>query len=177
MVILPLPQVVIEDTREGSLMKTENVLGVLMYLFKHHMHEDCQLDLVPEKLTKQLEQSGYDKLAIAHAFHWLANLEKLNHDITQISQHNSYRIYTEFECETLDLNCRRFLFLLEQQNILDSSSREMVINQALELNAEDFDIHLLKWVILIVLFSQPEGESALAAMEFIVLDETVGGIH
>ncbi|OGT47501.1 MAG: hypothetical protein A3F17_07215 [Gammaproteobacteria bacterium RIFCSPHIGHO2_12_FULL_41_15] len=158
-------------------MKEESVLNVLMYLFKNHMQVHCELDLLQAKLLLQLEELGFRRKVINQAFEWLENLSKNTREAIPLRPKNSLRIYTDLECDLLSTECRSFLILLEQQGILNPHSRELVISQVLELNAETIDIGLLKWVTLMVLFNQPDEKRALACMEFLVLDDTIGGIH
>lgn len=158
-------------------MKEESILNVLMYLFKNHMQHNCELDTVQTKLFRQLEELGFRRKVIHQAFEWLSNLSQENYEAIQLPQTNSLRVFTDFECELLNMECRSFIISLEQQGILNPYTRELVISQAMELEVEDIDISLIKWVTLMVLFSQPEEKHALSCMEFLVLDDTVGGIH
>ncbi len=67
----------------------------------------------------------------------------------------SMRIYTPEECERLDASCRGFLLFLEQIQVLNLETREMVIERVLALDTAEFDLEDLKWVILMVLFNIP----------------------
>ncbi len=158
-------------------MKEESVLNVLMYLFKNHMHENCGLDAGQSKLLPKLEELGFQRQTIDQAFSWLNNLTRANWAPLQLPRQNSLRVFSDYECDVFDLDCRRFLMMLEYQAILNPHTRELVINQALELEPEGIDVSLLKWVTLMVLFNQPDEKHALSCMELLVLDDTIGGIH
>lgn len=158
-------------------MKEESVLNVLMYLFKNHMQNSCELDTMQITLLPQLEELGFQRKAIHRAFEWLENLAKEESETIQLPQKRSLRVFTEYECELLSMACRSFLVSLEQQGVLNAQTRELVINQVLELAAEDIDVSLIKWVTLMVLFNQPDEKHALACMELLVLEDTVGGLH
>lgn len=158
-------------------MKDESVLNVLMYLFKNHMQENCTLDMGEKKLLLQLEEAGFHRAVINQAFTWLNNLSHRTRETLEFPQKNSFRVFSEYECELFSIECRRFLITLEQQAILSPHTRELVINQALELEPEGIDVSLLKWVTLMVLFNQPNDKQALASMELLVLDDTLGGVH
>jgi len=158
-------------------MKEENVLNVLMYLFKNHMQNSCELDTMQVTLLPQLEELGFQRKTIYQAFEWLENLAKEESETIQLPQNRSLRVFTEYECELLSMACRSFLVSLEQQGVLNAQTRELVINQVLELAAEDIDVSLIKWVTLMVLFNQPDEKHALACMELLVLEDTVGGLH
>lgn len=158
-------------------MKEESILNVLMYLFKNHMQDNCELDMTQTKLSLQLEELGFRRKVINQAFEWLENLSQKNHELTQLPSENSLRVFSNYECKLLDIECRSFLVYLEQRGILNPHTRELVINQALELEREGIDISLLKWVTLMALFNQPDEKHALACMEFLVLDDTIGGVQ
>ena len=158
-------------------MKEESVLNVLMYLFKNHMQEDSELDLGQPKLLLQLEEIGFRRKVIDQAFSWLNNLSHGCRQHNTLPHQDSLRVYSDYECDLLDRECRSFLIALEQQGILNPQTRELVINQVLELEPEGIDISLIKWVTMVVLFNQPNEKKALACMELLVLDDTIGGIH
>ena len=158
-------------------MKNESVLNILMYLFKNHMQGNCTLDLGEKKLLVQLEELGFHRVIIGQALTWLNNLSYSVREPMQLPQKNSFRVFSDYECELLNIECRRFLLTLEQQGILNPHTRELVINQAIGLLAEVLDISLLKWVTLMVLFNQPDEKQALASMELLVLDDPLDGVH
>jgi Smg protein len=79
--------------------------------------------------------------------------------------------------EFLDLESRGFLMFLEQMGILTPSSRELVIDRVLALDANDVDIEQLKWVLLMVLFNEPGQEAAYAWMEDLVFDNIASTLH
>lgn len=158
-------------------MKEESVLNVLMYLFKNHIHDKHGLNLGKPLLSK-LESIGFHKTTIDQAFNWLNNLIQIPlTEMIVMPKQESLRVYNEFECDVLNVECRNLLILLEKQGILNAQSRELIVHQSLLLEPEGIDIELFKWVILMVLFNQPDEKNALACMEFLVLDDVVGGIH
>ena len=89
----------------------------------------------------------------------------------------STRIYTSEEERKLDTECRGFLYFLEQASVLNSYSRELVIERVLALESDDIDVEQLKWIILMVLFSQPGQEQAFLWMEDLVMDDLYGNLH
>ena len=54
--------------------------------------------------------------------------------------------------------------------ILSPSQREIVIDRLLALDTEELDLEQVKWVVLMVLSSQPGQELAYARMEDLVFD-------
>ncbi|MCH9744448.1 MAG: DUF494 domain-containing protein [Gammaproteobacteria bacterium] len=157
--------------------KEENVLTVLMYLFKHHMQENCEVENDEEKLISKLEEIGFRRPTIHKAFNWLTNLADLENTQPKNEQPQAIRVFAEEECKMLDIESRNFLLSLERQGILSPYMREVVINQVIQLEQEGVDLNLIKWVTLMVLFNQPKSDPALSLMELLVLDESRGGIH
>jgi len=45
------------------------------------------------------------------------------------------------------------------------------------LDGDEIDIEKLKWVVLMVLFSQPGSETAYSRMEDLVFEDRSGAIH
>lgn len=158
-------------------MKEESVLNVLMYLFKNHMQDNCNLESEEPDLLLQLEEIGFRRKVIDRAFTWLDNLTENSQAPQLFENQKSFRVFHPHEQELFDADSRRFLQTLEAQGILKPHTRELVINQAMELEAEGIDVNLLKWVTLMVLFNQPDEKHALACMELLVLDDTTGVIH
>lgn len=159
-------------------MKEESVLNVLMYLFQNHMRDSCRLNAdSSDELFEQLEEAGFPSAIINQAMDWLEKLVENNAKLIQIPRNDSIRVFTPYEKEFIDLECESFIIALEQQQILTPETREIVINQVLALGSEAIDLGLIKWVILMVLFNQSNDNNALACMEFLVLENTLGGIH
>lgn len=154
----------------------ENILDVLMYLFEHFMDEDNQIGHDQDALKVELVAAGFQGAEVNKAFAWLEALSE-----RQIVEENfkqstvSLRVYLPDECSKLDVDCRGFLMFLEQANILDPQTRELVIDRVMALDTEEFTLEQLKWVVLMVLFNQPGQESSLAWMEDLVYDEVMQG--
>ena len=84
---------------------------------------------------------------------------------------------SEFEMDRLDASCRGYIAYLEQIAILSVSQREILIDRLLALETDDIDVEQIKWVVLMVLFSQPGQEQAYAQMEDLVFEENTGMVH
>ena len=149
-------------------MKNETVLTVLMYLFHNHMEKDNRLNLNDMQLVDELKSAGFHAHVIGKAFRWLHRLTEFASQDTSPST-NSFRVFSEEECQLINIDCRSFIIGLEMQGILSPLTREIVIHQTLELINEGIDLSLLKWVTLMVLFNMPNSEHALSHMEFLVL--------
>ena len=77
----------------------------------------------------------------------------------------------------MDTNCRGFIVYLEQIGILTPPQRELLIDRLLALETPDIDVEQIKWVVLMVLFSQPGQELAYARMEDLVFEEEQAALH
>jgi Smg protein len=61
--------------------------------------------------------------------------------------------------------------------VLSPEQREIVIERLLALEAADLEPDHLRWVVLMVLSSQPGQEQAFARMETLVADAAAGTPH
>lgn len=151
-----------------------------MYLFHNHMGESCHIseDEITS-LSDELQDAGFDRESIIQALEWLDNLtqSKLSLDNMPEADEHVIRIYNDYECEILDVECRSYLMMLEQLKILSPRLRELVIDLVIALEEEGIDVSLIKWVTLMVLYNETERQDALANMELLVLNDTVGGIN
>lgn len=158
----------------------ESMFDVLMYLFENYMEEDAEFNPDQELLTIELSEAGFPRREISKAFSWLEGLSDLHESETQLptgSAMGSTRVYTNQEMVKLDLESRGFLLFMEQSGVLDSISRELVIDRVMALEIYDISIEQLKWVILMVMFNRPGQEYAYALLEDVVFDEMEGHIN
>jgi Smg protein len=75
------------------------------------------------------------------------------------------RVFADGELSRLSPDSRAFLMLLDRQRVLTPQQRELVIERALALDVGEVDVEQLKWVVLLVLSSQPGQELAFARFE------------
>lgn len=154
----------------------ENMFDVLMYLFEHYyMDEETELSPDRESLHTELMEAGFPSRDINQAFEWLEDLAVQPHQVHAPQTENALRVYSDIESERLDAESRGFVLFLEQMGILTPEARERVIDRAMALDTDDFDLNQLKWVVLMVLFNQPGAEAAYAWMEDLVFDSVPGG--
>ena len=156
----------------------ENVLDVLMYLFETYV--DAEDDPEPDhnELRIELARAGFGDAEIDRALDWLDGLTDQQQCLDYGSQTaHGTRIYNEFEHERLDAHCRGYITYLEQIGILSPPQREILVDRLLALESADIDVEQIKWVVLMVLFSQPGQELAYARMEDLVFEETSDLMH
>ena len=156
----------------------ENVLDVLMYLFETYVDTEDDPEPDQHELRDELARAGFADPEIERALDWLDGLTDHQENlIFNRSSGEGTRIYSEPELERLDAGCRGYILYLEQIGILSPPQREILIDRLLALDAPDIDVEQIKWVVLMVLFSQPGQELAYARMEDLVFEESTGSIH
>jgi Smg protein len=157
-----------------SIVMKEDMFEILMYLFEHHMQSDCNLHLT-EMLLTELEHAGFAVPIIDKALDWLEGLLVAQDSTMQTADTKSIRIFSSNENLVLSTKVRGFLFVLQQKGIFNTvKTRELVIDRLMAINDPDIDLPQVKWVVLLVLFNQPNEEAALACMENLVLDSPYG---
>jgi len=156
----------------------ENVLDVLMYLFETYVDTEDEPEPDQNELRDELSRAGFGDPEIERALDWLDGLTEHQESLVfQRSSGRGTRLYSDFEQQRLDAACRGYILYLEQIGILSAPQREILIDRLLALDAPDIDVEQIKWVVLMVLFSQPGQELAYARMEDLVFDETTGLVH
>jgi len=155
----------------------QTVLDVLVYLFEHCMEEDNR-EINQDALRGQLIEAGFPDAQISKAFDWLEALAKQREAaVSNAARNSSLRVYTHEECEKLTREGRGLLLYLEQVGVVDSAARELVIERAMALDADEIGADELKWIVLMVLFNQPGNEEAFVWMEDLVMDELRGSLN
>lgn len=148
----------------------ENVLDVLLYLFENYLEGELEDDNFQDNLKLELEQAGFPSREIEQAFAWLDSLSasetSVAEMVSQSASADAIRMYAKEEREIIPTDCQGFLLHLEQLGILSPASREQVIDRLLDLAAgEQVSQDQLKWVVLMVLFSQSGDKTAYAELE------------
>ncbi len=154
----------------------ETVLDVLLYLFENYFDDALESGTDQETLETELEAAGFPREEIEHAFDWLAELDDQNQR-PGLKSRGTIRVYAPCESARLSAACRGYLMQLERLGILTADSRETVVDRLLALDEDEIDVEAAKWVILMVLFSQPGQEDAFARMEDLVYDPQGTALH
>ena len=157
----------------------ESVLDILIYLFENYF--DAELELAPEPdrdtLKEELERAGFSEREVGRALEWLEQLCADPERAGTIPTSRSIRVFDAREQMRLDSDCRGYILYLENIGIVNAAQRELVIDRLLALDARQIDIEQVKWVVLMVLFSQPGQENALLRMEDLVFDGRAEAVH
>lgn len=149
----------------------ENLLDALMFVFENFIEENPD-ELRDEKhITKEMLGAGFHRQAISKALSWFGDLNELRNIVKdqQLLAPESLRIYTEYESARLSIEARGYLLFLEKIGIIDPISRELVIDRVMALDDALIEPTEIKWVTLMVLFSQQDKKEQLKLMEDLVL--------
>ena len=156
----------------------ENVLDVLMYLFETYVDTEEEPEADQNELRDELARAGFGDPEIDRALDWLDALTEHQENFAYHAQTaHGTRIYSDFELERLDAACRGYITYLEQIGILSPVQREVVLERLMALDTPDIDVDQVKWVVLMVLFSQPGQETAFSRMEDLVFEDDAGAVH
>ena len=146
----------------------ENIFDVLIYLFENYMEGEAQLPPDIDVVHTELIEAGFKPDQVNKAFDWI-DLLSLENNIKKPTL-STFRVFCPEEVHKLDIECRNLIIFLEQDDILNAYNREIVIDRAMALDEGNISIEKLKWIILMVLLSQPDEEIAFSRMEDIVYD-------
>lgn len=157
----------------------ESVLDILIYLFENYFDADIESAQEPDRATlkEELERAGFAEGEVERALGWL---EELSADPTRGGEgptSRAIRVFASRESARLDTECRGYILHLENIGILSPTQRELVIDRLLALDGDEIDIEQVKWVVLMVLFSQPGQETAYSRMEDLVFDNHIDAVH
>jgi Smg protein len=153
-------------------MTTGSVLKGLIYVYDHYMLGDPAG--VPERrhMLEDLQKRGFSVSEVVAAMEWLSALvgdQRASPGSAAGSLGQAgMRVFADGELARLSPDCRAFLMLLDRQHVLTPQQRELVIERALALDVEEVDVEQLKWVVLLVLSSQPGQELAFARFESVM---------
>jgi Smg protein len=156
----------------------ESVLDVLMYLFETAGEEGVPREPDRDGLREELERAGFHDGEIDRALDWLDGLAvRRAEERGEPPTERAIRVFGRDECVRIDANGRGYLMYLEQIGILSPHQRELVIDRLMALDSAEVDVDDIKWVVLMVLFSQPGEESAYARMEDLVFEDRAWVAH
>jgi len=151
-------------------MTTGTVLKVLIYVYDNYMLADPAE--IPERhhMLEDLQRRGFSVSEVVHAMEWLSALVSDQRAAPGAGPEDlaGMRVFAEGELARLSADSRAFLMLLDRQRVLTPQQRELVIERALALDVAEVDVEQLKWVVLLVLSSQPGQELAFARFESVM---------
>jgi Smg protein len=149
-----------------------SVLDILIYVFDRYMLADTQDVPERDELALDLERAGFAGDSVERALDWLADLAgERDRPLLEGAGSRAMRVFTDSERARLPADCQGYLITLERTGILSPQQREIVIERLLALDGDELDVEQLKWVVLMVLSSQPGEELACSRMEDLVFDQ------
>ena len=161
----------------------QNVVDVLMYLFENIITDENPVFTEHEHMFDRLEDMGFPQHEILLAFDWLETLADIHSDILLTDKpeqapvnSQTVRVYSELEKILLEPECISFLMQLEQSQVISPFSREVILDRVIALDVE-LELEQLKWIVMIVLYSQPGEETAYAWIENMVFDNNLSYMH
>jgi Smg protein len=159
---------------------TGSVLDILIYVFDRYML--VEMPAVPrrEHLARDLERAGFAPAKVERALDWLTDLafgQERSSATPAAVPAQGVRVFTEGELMRLSTECRGLLLTLERAQVLTVQQREIVIERMMALDADEPDTEQLKWVVLMVLSSQPGYESAVERLSGLMLEAPLNAPH
>jgi len=143
------------------------------------MDSNVSLKADNQTIVVELENVGFTRGEIDRALDWLEGLTRFQTVVESAPMlaSASIRHFLADETERLGVEGKGFLLYLEQLGILDPINREIVIDRIMALDPKDVDMGRIKWVVLMVLFSQPDKKSALSLLQDMILSDAFDVLH
>jgi Smg protein len=150
------------------------MLEVLVYVFEKHLRLHEALCFERDTLTSDLIKAGFEDEQIFDALAWLDALKQGQLGLTRLSPCTdaATRLYQPDEREKLGDDNINLLIQMKNNHILDASTHELVVDRLMALPDRHLASYQVKCVALLVLFAEPGGEQALAAMEYCVMKDS-----
>jgi Smg protein len=152
---------------------------VLMFIFENYMDNNVSLKADNQTIVLELENVGFTRHEIDRALDWLDGLNRFQTAVESgpMVTSNSLRHFLPEESEQMGVEGKGFILYLEQLGILDPITREIVIDRIMALDTKEVDLGRIKWVVLMVLFSQPDKKSALSLLQDMILSDAFDILH
>jgi len=161
-------------------MTTGSVLDILIYVFDRYMLVEAPAVPQREHLAHELERAGFAAVKVQRALDWLTDLAFRQGRAAPAQtgvQAQGVRVFTDGELMRLSTECRGLLLRLERALVLTAQQREIVIERMLALDAEEPDTEQLRWVVLMVLSSQPGCELEVQRLGGLMLETPLNAPH
>jgi Smg protein len=145
-------------------MTTGSVLDILIYVFDRYMLDEAPEVPGREHLARDLRRAGFPPANVERALDWLTDLafgHERAHAAHADARAGGVRVFSDSELSRLSTESRGLLLTLEHARVLTVQQRELVIELMLALGVDEADTEHLKWVVLMVLSSQPGQELAV----------------
>ena len=161
-------------------MMTGSVLDILIFVFDRYMLEEVPAVPDREHLARDLEQAGFGRANVERALDWLTELA-FGHERAPLpaaaAATAAMRVFVDSELLRLSPECRGLILRLERGRVITPQQREIVIERLLALETDEADAEQLKWVVLMVLSSQPGQELAVERLGGLVAEARLNAPH
>ena len=155
----------------------ESVLDVLMYLFEAFADADTEPEPDRHVLRGELLRAGFEEPNVDRAFEWLDELNESDHPSTRPQNSNAMRVFSDSESVRLGVDAVGYLMHLQHIGILSAAQLEVVLDRLMALGDADIDMEQIKWIVLIVLYSQSDQHEEYARMENLVFEDNPNALH
>lgn len=161
---------------------SKTVYDVLLNIFDNYVTADLTLDREEDVVINELRRLGFPKALVEKAFNWLKKLDRETSKLSQSAEQGArqmVRIFCPEENDKLLPESQGLLHSLVNVGLLDMTTREKIIELAMELGTQKIDDEQIKWVTLMVLFSQSDALDLeqLDWLEQLVFDENFETVH
>ncbi len=156
----------------------ENAVDVLMFLFDNYLSLEEGMPTDEMTLACELEEAGFETNNINKAFDWLGELADIKQAEVVIapSSKTALRVYLPQEQQKLDVACQGFLHQLESVGLINSTSREMIIDRAMAIDSS-LSLTQFKRIVGLVMLNSPAKDELHTFIEDLVYDENDGMLH
>ncbi len=157
----------------------ENAVDVLMFLFDNYLSLEEGMPTDEITLACELEEAGFETNNINKAFDWLGELADIKQADLAVVQFSSkaIRVYLPQEQLKLDVSCQGFLHQLENMGLINSASREMIIDRAMAIDCQTLSLTQFKRIVGLVMLNSPKQGELHAWIEDLIYDESEAILH
>ena len=135
-----------------------NTLEILMSLMEEFDDSSQSYEMKRPLVAEALVEAGFEPIEVHETLDWLDGFTIENPNMlyrdAQASQHTN-RIYSPEESLKIDFASQCFLATVVNLGILDTISRELVIDKIMSCEAEVLDLSQVQWITFMVLANQP----------------------
>jgi Smg protein len=160
-------------------MMEENVIDVLMFLFDNYLSIEEGMPTDEIALATELEEAGFEAKNITKAFDWLGELADIKQAKPSLVQTKgkAMRVYLPQEQQKLDVGCLGFIHQLETMGLLDTSTREIIIDRAMAIESPQLGLKEFKRIVGLVLLNSGSHEEMLTWIEDLIYDDVDSVLH
>jgi Smg protein len=139
------------------MKQQQSIVNIIVYLLEAIISQQIESAPEPAIIKQKLKDAGFSKETIIRTFDWLKELVEQQcwyAEFPHANTRRTLRIFSAEEAYKITLEVRSFILSLEYVGILDTKTREIVINQLMQLNQRLIDLNDAKWVVFLVLMSK-----------------------